>query len=91
MDDGGLIRLRAQETLQQMMKRIEGAWFSARSMKALYRSLSIVFSVCNEEENIFPLLNVMPTITALQRDFEIILVDDWSPQTLANVSWVPRL
>lgn len=42
-------------------------------------SLSIVFPVYNEEQNILPLLNAtLPVLSALTKDFEIIFVDDGS-------------
>ncbi len=42
-------------------------------------SISIVFPIYNEEENILPLLNAtLPVISNITKDFEIIFVDDGS-------------
>src|SRR3989344_1028016 len=54
-------------------------------------SLSIVFPVYNEEENILPLLNAtLPVLSSLTKDFEIIFVDDGSkdksPQILQQLN-----
>ena len=54
-------------------------------------SISIVFPIYNEEENILPLLNAtLPVISSLTKDFEIIFIDDGSkdksPQILKQLS-----
>ena len=42
-------------------------------------SISVIFPVYNEEENIFPLLHAtIPVLSSLTNNFEIIFVDDGS-------------
>lgn len=49
-------------------------------------SLSIVFPIYNEEENILPLLNAtLPVVSSLTKDFEIIFVDDGSKDTSPQI------
>lgn len=53
-------------------------------------SISIIFPLYNEEENILPLLNAtLPVISSITKDFEIIFVDDGSkdngPQILQQL------
>lgn len=43
------------------------------------RSISVVFPIYNEDENILPLLNkTFPVVSSLTKDFEIVFVDDGS-------------
>ena len=49
-------------------------------------SISIVFPIYNEEENILPLLNAtLPVISSLTKDFEIIFVDDGSKDKSSQI------
>ncbi len=49
-------------------------------------SISIVFPIYNEEENILPLLNAtLPVLYSITKDFEIIFVDDGSKDKSSEI------